>query len=474
MTKTEIMIVEDESIVAMDISNMLQNLGYSVSGIAGSGEEAIQSVQENLPDLVLMDIMLRGEVDGIEAAEYIHNNFHIPVVYLTAYSDNKTLERAKITEPFGYILKPFEERELHTCIEISLYKHKMEKKLRKSEEWFSTTLKSIGEAVIATDIEGNITYMNPIAERLTGWKSEDALNKKIDEVYKVRDEDEESREVSENPVINAVKNKEVVEQTGNHLLTTADGEIPIDYNAAPLIDDKGDCAGGVLVFKDISERRKAEETIKQRLEFEKTIADISSQFVGIFDINYTIEYALEKMSNLCGASGACLFLFKEGDVLEKNNEWRASEAKRRKPQSFSTQKIPWLTEKINNGELVSVDDVEELPDDAQTEKEMFKNLGIKSVMGLPVYIGEKPEGFVYFDNIAEGEWGVRWSEEDLALLRVFSEILGSALERKRAEDELQRSLESLQKSMKDTIYATSKIYENISSKPSRHGKSPGF
>ncbi len=471
MTEAEILIVEDESIVAMDVSTMLENLGYTVSGIAGSGEEAIQNVRERVPDLVLMDIMLRGDIDGIEAAEYIRLNFYIPVVYLTAYSDNKTLERAKITEPYGYILKPFEERELHTCIEISLYKHQMEEKLRKSEKWFSTTLKSIGDAVIATDTKGRITYMNPIAEGLTGRKSEEALNQRIEEVYGVKDE--ESGEVGENPVIDAVENKKVVKQTGNRLLTTTDGrEIPIDYNAAPIIDDKGDCAGGVLIFKDISERRKAEETIKRRMEFEKTIADISSQFVGIFDINYTIDYALKKMGELSGASGACLFLFKK-NIVEKTNEWCASEAKKRKPQSFTPQKFQWLMEKVSNGELVHVEDVEKLPEDAETEKEVFKQLNVKSVMGLPVYVGGKPEGFICFDDVENGE-SDGWSEEDLALLRVFSEILGNALERKRAEDELKRRVERLQKSMKDTISATSRIYENITSKPSRHGKNPGL
>lgn len=469
----EILIVEDESIVAMDISNMLQNLGYSVAGIAGAGEEAIQSVKERVPDLVLMDIMLRGNVDGIEAAEYIHNNFHIPVVYLTAYSDNKTLERAKITEPFGYILKPFEERELHTCIEISLYKHKMEEKLRKSEEWFSTTLKSIGDGVIATDTKGRITYTNPIAQKLIGWKSEEALHKRVEEVCKIRGEG--SIDEYENPVINAVETKEVVDQIGNHLLTTVDGkEIPIDYNAAPIIDDKGECAGGVLVFKDISERRKAEETIKRRLEFEKTIADVSSQFVGIFDINCAIDYALKRMGNLSDASGVCLYLFKDDGAVEKTSEWCASQVKKRNSERFNPQKLPWLMEKINNGELVQVEDVGKLPHEAQTEREALKQLGIRSIIGLPVYVGEKPEGFVCFDDVDNKESGVGWSDEDLALLKVFSEILGSALERKRAEDELKRSVERLQKSMKDTIFATSKIYENITSKPSRYGKNPGF
>src|SRR3990172_10007461 len=159
MVEARILVVEDEAIIAADIRESLQNLGYAVTSIALSGEEAIKKVEENNPDLVLMDIMLQGEMDGIEAASQIRTRFNIPAVYLTAYSDEKLLERAKITEPFGYIIKPFNERELHTNIEIALHKHKMEKKLKESEQWLSATLKSLGEAVIATDEKGIIKIM---------------------------------------------------------------------------------------------------------------------------------------------------------------------------------------------------------------------------------------------------------------------------------------------------------------------------
>lgn len=134
MSKAQILIAEDDAIVALDIESRLRNLGYSVSEIVSSGEEAIKKVQENKPDLVLMDIILKGEMDGIEAADPIHSQFNIPVVYLTAYADEKILERAKSTEPFGYIIKPFDDRELHSAIEIALYKHKAEKALQKAHD----------------------------------------------------------------------------------------------------------------------------------------------------------------------------------------------------------------------------------------------------------------------------------------------------------------------------------------------------
>ncbi len=130
MANSQILIVEDETIVAMDIEDELVGLGYTVAAIASSGQEAIEKTAKTRPDLVLMDIRLKGKMDGIEAAEQIRTRFNIPVVYLTAYADDDTLERAKITEPFGYIIKPFQERDLHTTIEMALYKHRIERKLQ--------------------------------------------------------------------------------------------------------------------------------------------------------------------------------------------------------------------------------------------------------------------------------------------------------------------------------------------------------
>ena len=127
MAETKIMIVEDEWITADDIKMSLQSLGYTVASVVSSGEEAIQKAEKDRPDLVLMDIVLQGEMDGIEAANQIHSCYDIPIIYLTAYADEKVLERAKITEPFGYIVKPFINEDLKIAIEIALYKHKAEK-----------------------------------------------------------------------------------------------------------------------------------------------------------------------------------------------------------------------------------------------------------------------------------------------------------------------------------------------------------
>jgi CheY-like chemotaxis protein len=126
MKNIRILVVEDEAIVAMVIKKRLMGLGYVVSGVAATGADTINKVEGTFPDLVLMDIMLKGDMDGIETADEIRKRFSIPVIYLTAHSDENTLERAKLTEPYGYILKPFTERDLSSNIEIAIHKHRRE------------------------------------------------------------------------------------------------------------------------------------------------------------------------------------------------------------------------------------------------------------------------------------------------------------------------------------------------------------
>ncbi len=135
MSKTNILIVEDESIVAKDIQHSLKKLGYTVVGMCSTGEDAIKTAEETKPDLVLMDIMLKGDMSGIEAAGQIREKYNIPIIYLTAYADESTLSKAKVSEPYGYIIKPFKEIDLHTSIEMAIYKHKKETDVKKERDF---------------------------------------------------------------------------------------------------------------------------------------------------------------------------------------------------------------------------------------------------------------------------------------------------------------------------------------------------
>jgi PAS domain S-box-containing protein len=262
MPNTRIFIVEDEGIVAADIEDHLKRLEFDVAGNAASGEDAVSRVAEARPDLVLMDIVLRGEMDGLEAARQIREQFDIPVVFLTSHADPSTFRWASRTEPFGYVLKPFDERELRITIEMALYRHRAEQRLRQMERWLATTLNSIGDGVIATDIQGRLTFMNPVAQQLTGWPLVDALGRDCMEVFQAIEAG--TGQPVPNPVLRAIEEGVVIQLEPHTLLRGRGGRVlPIDDTAAPIRDDDGNVTGAVLAFRDRTERLRAEEEVRQ-------------------------------------------------------------------------------------------------------------------------------------------------------------------------------------------------------------------
>ena len=247
MDKIRILIVEDESLVARDIENMAVSQGYEVCGIASSGDQAIDMAAEFQPDLILMDITIKGSLDGTSVADKIWDSYRIPIVYVTASADEHTLKRAKITEAFGYILKPFDERELKIAIEMAYYKARMGAKLREREEWLSALLKSIADGVIATDKSGRITFMNPLAERLTGWHQDEALRQPLRDIFRTVI----SRDGDEPEIVLWAKNGK---------------KFSIEETDMPMSDGRHDSSGHVLVFRDISARRSAEKELRESWE----------------------------------------------------------------------------------------------------------------------------------------------------------------------------------------------------------------
>ncbi len=315
MKKGTILVVEAEAIVADDIKNHLQKFGYKVSAIVTSGEEALKAVRGARPDLVLMDIVLWGEMDGIETAERIRSEFRIPVVYLTAFDDDRTLERAKITEPFGYIIKPFEERDLYTTIEMALYRHEMERKLKESEEKFRRIVETAQEGIWVLDMEDRTTYVNKRMAEMLGYPEKEMIGKKPFD-FLIEREQSRAQHVLEHrrSGTGEVLDFKFHRRDGSYLWGM--------LSTTPIQDSDGRIIAFLGMITDVTERKRAEEALKESHDRLITILESLDAMVYVADMetheilfanNYVRSMFGEVVGKMCwntfqkGQNGPCSF-----------------------------------------------------------------------------------------------------------------------------------------------------------------------
>ncbi len=260
-----LLVVEDDSSISESLCEMLALLGHQVVGAADTGEGAIEMAKARHPQLVLADIRLRGDMDGIEAARRLRETLDLPTVFLTAHADASTLDRMGQAEPFGFVMKPFDLPEIHAAVSVALHRRDAETKLRDMEAWLSTTLSSIGDAVVATNAEGRITFINVTAEGLTGWTRTDVLGRSVSDVLAIH------QAGSADPVprlfSQPLHSGEISRLTEDYELRTKSWErVPIDGSVAPIRGPRGDIEGVVVVFRDRSEAKRVAQA---RLELEQ-------------------------------------------------------------------------------------------------------------------------------------------------------------------------------------------------------------
>jgi len=269
----KILIVEDEAVTARDIAGTLGQSGYEVAGIVDTGEEAVEKALSLSPDLILMDIKLRGRLSGIEAAGLIMKENTVPVVYLTAFADPETLRNAKLTYPFGYLVKPFEDSQLLAVIETAMARGEMSRALKKSRELLFSTLKSIVDGVIAADDSGRITFMNSTAEILTGWLESDALGLDLETVFRLNDEitGEDIK-----GILGKAMGKDFGGAVSSHaqLIPRSGPGLPIEDSTALIRDGSGRVSGLILVFRDVTEKRKAQRSKQKYVDLYENASDL--------------------------------------------------------------------------------------------------------------------------------------------------------------------------------------------------------
>ena len=295
MEKARILIVEDEAIIAMEIENQLQSLGYEVTSIVDTGEKAIKKAEADKPDLMLMDIRIKGEMDGIDTAEVIRNKFGIPVIFSTAYLDQERIERAKITMPFGYVLKPIQERDLKVTIEMALYVSKVDGERTKAEKRFKTIFEEapLGVALIDS-LTGHIYEVNPKFAEIAGRTREEI---EIIDWMSITHPDDVQEDLDNMARLNA---GEISGFSMNKRYMHPDGSfVWINMTIAPVTSVDKSKPRHLCMIEDITERKQMEKAIRDSEEKHRTLFETMSQGVvyqnsdgGIIDANPAAEQLL--------------------------------------------------------------------------------------------------------------------------------------------------------------------------------------
>jgi PAS domain S-box-containing protein len=339
MAKKRIMVVEDESITAMSILSSLKEMGYAVIPPVFSADEAVEKAREERPDLVLMDIKLRGEKDGIEAAGQIHTQLSIPVVYLTAHSDVRMMKRIKSTEPFGYIIKPFDARELRATVEISMYKSEMEAKLRDSEKKFRTLFESANDSIFIIDPKTRrLLDVNENAAKRLGYTRNELLQLTIDDI--------------DTPMV-ASRNDEIIcelKEKGNvvfeHAYRRKDGtEMPVEISSRVI------AYGSQKVFqsivRDITDRKQVEDALKKSSFYLENVSDT----LIVIDSERDIIKVNKEFSNLWGYSaeevlGKSVFMIFPEEEIAKHMSEMEKAISSKEPRNFETVALTKSGERV--------------------------------------------------------------------------------------------------------------------------------
>jgi PAS domain S-box-containing protein len=301
MVNTNIFIVTNEEKDAHNLREHLIKLGYKVVGTASSSDEIIAKIEESKPDLILTDIHLNGRSGGIKTGQLIHSVYKTPIIYITGSVGETTIRRAKSTGPFGYIFKPFDEKQIYATIETALLRYELEAELRESRQWLNAVLDGISDGVIAMDNHGVIRFINPVAIQLTGWGEIETMGKTLYEVFAFIDESSHER-VEVLGSKNSLNQKNTESGLEGLLLSRYGKTTPVETNITIIKGGRGMSAGMVLVFRDITKRREAIQEIQRQTQRAEALVETAArlntqlELTSVFDTVCTISNQALKAS----------------------------------------------------------------------------------------------------------------------------------------------------------------------------------
>jgi PAS domain S-box-containing protein len=421
--KVKVLVVEDENIVGIDLKQTLIKLNYDVIDVVRTGEAAIKKATENKPDIILMDIMLDGKITGIEAAVKIKEEIDVPIIYLTAYADEKTIQSAKLTDSFGYVLKPYAEQSIHSSIEMALYNHRANLKLKESEERYRA-LVELSPIAIGIHSEGKVAYVNSAALKLFGAKSKNELiGKSVMELVAPS-----FRGVVQERLKRVMANKEKLEALEEKLLRLDGKELDVEVSATPTVFAGKDAVQ--VVIRDISEIKKKErihQTTEKILQSVNLVRSLEEQFSYLYK---TLMDFIE-IKNIC-------FAFYDNSSDKITFPYFNDELEQKPSSGQFGNGLIEFTIKSGRSQLLTDEAIKKL---LETKSIVFNEKIPKMWMGVPLPLNENLTLVIIFKEYKNEDY---LGDKELDLINSISLPLTRAIERKMIEDEKRVTLKKLE------------------------------
>lgn len=434
---TRVFIVEDDPTINMHLEFMLKNKGYQVIGNAANSNDAIDAVRIMNPDLILMDVSIEGELDGIDTALIIKEQFNIPVVFITSFFDEATIARAKIATPFGYLIKPVSPKDLYVALDISLYNHAIETQIKENEQWFYTSLSSISDGIITIDKDEKVKFINETAEKLLGYTNS-IVGAPLDQVYSPVREVTEILEPTEDYLL-------VKKERDNIYLPQSDGsKVFLEETVRPILNQKtGLSLGKIIVFKDITKRLQLEHKIVIRLRYEIGISNFSkvllSPVTSIENLNSSLRELLSflNMTRVSYSSISQIGYETYFSIIEEATVNDSIPLALGYPSDFNNYLHNSLdTLKKNNLLFGNINQ--------STEKlsSTISLRNIKSFILIPIFYQHSLDSFIFFEDTVQIQ---DWPDEDLQIFRIIGDLISTFIERTRNENLIKNHRDYLEK-----------------------------
>ncbi len=427
MTKKRILVVEDERIIAEDLRVTLEGFGYEIIDIISNGEEAIKTAGESLPDLILMDMVLEGDMRGSQAAEIIHKKFGTPIIFLTAYADENTLNMAKASEPYGYLIKPFEERELQATIEMFFYKIDLEQKLESSELRLRSLFEKAHDGIIVVGENKRILDINEVAIHLSGYSREDLLESDYQKILPELDVESLKENESQAHIVETY----ILTKSGDH------ADVEISHSMYRLQNEQFI----MLVFRDITERIRSREILESRDQILEAVGVVAERLLSSEKIDKAMNDSLRYIGETTSADRCYIFknVTNSQDELcmSLKYEW-ANESTTLQLENSLLQILPYRMNADNVHKTLSENSVynKNVSDFDAAEKIILGRRDIKSVVLVPISVDNTWWGFIGLDDCHEEK---KWAPAEIEALKVVARTIGAAIQNYNARINIQKS-----------------------------------